>query len=85
MGPRQLGLSDDQFHQEVQKIAAPLAPGPMQAYGWAKALFYSSTSETLETQMEHEAQLIAASGRTADFREGVLAFAAKRQPTFHGR
>jgi 2-(1,2-epoxy-1,2-dihydrophenyl)acetyl-CoA isomerase len=76
---------DDQFAQEVQKLAAQLASGPTQAYGRAKALFYSSTSETLETQMEHEAQLIAASGRTADFREGVLAFAAKRQPTFQGR
>lgn len=78
-------FADDQFLQEVQNIAAQLAQGPTQAYGRAKALFYSSTSETLETQMEHEAQLIAASGKTADFREGVFAFAEKRRPTFHGR
>ena len=78
-------FTDEQFRQEVQQIAMQLAQGPTQAYGRAKALFYSSTSETLETQMEHEAQLIAASGKTADFREGIAAFAEKRQPIFHGR
>jgi 2-(1,2-epoxy-1,2-dihydrophenyl)acetyl-CoA isomerase len=76
---------DEQFQESVHKLAAQLAQGPTLAYGRAKALFYSSTSETLETQMEHEAQLIAASGRTADFRAGILAFAEKRQPTFQGR
>ena len=78
-------FADDQFQPEVQKIAAQLAQGATQAYGRTKALFYSSTSETLETQMEHETQMIAASGKTADFREGILAFAEKRQPTFQGR
>jgi 2-(1,2-epoxy-1,2-dihydrophenyl)acetyl-CoA isomerase len=76
---------DEQFRQEVQNIATQLAQGPTQAYGRAKALFYSSTSETLETQMEHETQMIAESGRTADFREGIFAFAEKRRPTFQGR
>lgn len=75
---------DDDFSQEVQKIAAQLAQGPTQAYGRTKALFYSSTSETLETQMEHETLHIAASGKTADFREGIFAFAEKRSPNFQG-
>lgn len=77
-------FADDQFQQEVHNIAAQLAQGATQAYGHAKALFYKSTSETLETQMEHEAQLIAACGKTADFREGIFAFAEKRQPIFQG-
>ena len=76
---------DDDFPQEVQKIAAQLAQGPTQAYGRTKALFYSSTSETLETQMEHETLHIAASGKTADFREGIFAFTEKRSPSFQGR
>ncbi len=76
---------DDQFSQEVHKIATQLAQGPTLAYGRAKCLLYRSTSETLETQMEHESQAIAACGRTADFREGVFAFAEKRKPTFQGR
>jgi 2-(1,2-epoxy-1,2-dihydrophenyl)acetyl-CoA isomerase len=76
---------DDDFSQEVQKIASQLAQGPTQAYGRTKALFYSSTSETLETQMEQETLHIAASGKTTDFREGIFAFAEKRSPTFQGR
>jgi 2-(1,2-epoxy-1,2-dihydrophenyl)acetyl-CoA isomerase len=78
-------FADEQFPQEVRRIATRLAQGPTLAYGRAKTLFYSSTSETLETQMEHEAQLIAASGKTADFREGIFAFVEKRPPSFHGR
>lgn len=78
-------FADDLFQQETHKIAAQLAQGATQAYGRAKALFYSGSSETLETQMEHEAQLLAACGKTADFREGIFAFAEKRQPLFQGR
>jgi 2-(1,2-epoxy-1,2-dihydrophenyl)acetyl-CoA isomerase len=76
---------DDSFRTEVNALATQLAQGPTQAYGRAKALFYSSTNESLETQMELEALNIAASGKTADFREGVLAFAEKRPPLFKGR
>jgi 2-(1,2-epoxy-1,2-dihydrophenyl)acetyl-CoA isomerase len=78
-------FADEAFHHEVRTIASQLAQGPTLAYGRAKALFYSSTSESLETQMEHEAQLIAASGHTADFRAGIFAFADKRRPNFQGR
>jgi hypothetical protein len=35
--------------------------------------------------MEHERRAIAASGRTADFREGAHAFFAKRPAKFQGR
>ena len=50
----------------------------------AKRLFHQSTWESLETQMELEAQAIAASGHTDDFRAGVTAFAQKQTPTFRG-
>ena len=43
------------------------------------------TWESLETQMELEAQAIAASGHTEDFRNGVVAFARKQPVTFTGR
>jgi 2-(1,2-epoxy-1,2-dihydrophenyl)acetyl-CoA isomerase len=78
-------FADAAFPQEVRSLASQLAQGPTLAYGRAKALFYSSTSESLETQMEHEAQLIAAGGHSADFREGIFAFADKRTPRFQGR
>jgi hypothetical protein len=43
------------------------------------------TQESLETQMELEAQAIAQSGHTEDFRNGVTAFARKQPVTFQGR
>jgi 2-(1,2-epoxy-1,2-dihydrophenyl)acetyl-CoA isomerase len=76
---------DDQFQAEVHNIASQLAQGPTQAYGRAKALYYASTHESLETQMEHETLAIAACGKTADFREGIFAFTEKRAPLFQGR
>lgn len=69
----------------VQGFARDLAQGPTKAFGGAKRLFHQSTWESLETQMELEAQAIAAAGRTEDFRGGVTAFANKKIPTFQGR
>ena len=62
-----------------------LAKGPTIAFGRAKLLFHQSTQESLESQVELEAQAIAASGHTEDFRNGVAAFARKLPPVFHGR
>lgn len=76
---------DAEFQAEVAKLARQLAQGPTLAFGRAKELFHRSTSESLETQMELEAQAIAASGRTQDLRNAVAAFVAKGKPTFEGR
>jgi 2-(1,2-epoxy-1,2-dihydrophenyl)acetyl-CoA isomerase len=75
---------DAEFKSAVDALARELAQGPTKAFGAAKRLFHQSTWESLETQMELEAQSIARSGATADFREGVGAFAAKRAPKFTG-
>jgi 2-(1,2-epoxy-1,2-dihydrophenyl)acetyl-CoA isomerase len=79
-----LVVPDADFPAAVIALAAELAAGPTLALGRAKQLFSMSGHESLETQMEHEAQLIALSSRTADFREGVRAFTEKRQPVFSG-
>ena len=57
----------------------------MKSFGRAKQLFHHSSEESLETQMELEAQAIAASGHTEDFKNGVAAFAKKQPVVFHGR
>jgi 2-(1,2-epoxy-1,2-dihydrophenyl)acetyl-CoA isomerase len=76
---------DAEFPGALAVLANELAQGPTLAFGKAKLLFHQSTHESLETQMELEAQAIAASGHTEDFRNGVAAFARKQAVTFHGR
>ena len=76
---------DADFPAAVRALARELAQGPTLAFGRAKLLFHQSTQESLETQMELEAQAIAASGHTEDFRNGVVAFARKQPVTFTGR
>src|SRR5215510_6092803 len=78
-------VPDAELTTAVTALARELAQGPTKAFGGAKRLFHQSTWESLETQMELEAQAIAASGHTADFRNGVTAFARKQTPTFSGR
>jgi 2-(1,2-epoxy-1,2-dihydrophenyl)acetyl-CoA isomerase len=78
-------VPDAELVSAVRTLARELAQGPTRAFGGAKRLFHQSTWESLETQMELEAQAIAGSGRTQDFRDGVTAFANKKTPTFHGR
>jgi len=76
---------DAEFPGAVAALAKELAQGPTLAFGRAKLLFHQSTQESLETQMELEAQAIAASGHTEDFKNGVAAFAKKQAVVFHGR
>ncbi len=76
---------DAEFSGAVGALARELAQGPTLAFGRAKLLFHQSTQESLETQMELEAQAIAQSGHTEDFRNGVAAFAKKQSVAFHGR
>jgi 2-(1,2-epoxy-1,2-dihydrophenyl)acetyl-CoA isomerase len=79
-------VPDGELASAVATLARELAQGPSKAFGAAKRLFHQSTWESLETQMELEAQAIAASGRTEDFRAGVTAFADKKPPpAFRGR
>jgi 2-(1,2-epoxy-1,2-dihydrophenyl)acetyl-CoA isomerase len=78
-------LPDGEFADGVRRLAGELAQGPTLALGRGKRLFHLSTTESLETQMEHESQAIAQSGHTEDFAEGVRAFTEKRPPVFRGR
>jgi 2-(1,2-epoxy-1,2-dihydrophenyl)acetyl-CoA isomerase len=78
-------LPDAEFADGVRRLAGELAEGPTAALGRGKRLFHLSTTESLETQMEHESQAIAQSGHTQDFAEGVRAFGEKRAPVFRGR
>jgi 2-(1,2-epoxy-1,2-dihydrophenyl)acetyl-CoA isomerase len=69
----------------VERMARELAAGPTEAYGAIKRLFSQTLDRSLESQLEEEAQTLAAISRTADAREGVAAFVEKRKPVFSGK
>ncbi len=87
---REIGLvnwvvPDGELAAETEKIAGRLASGPTVAYGETKALVNQSFDNTLERQLEAEAQAFARCARTADLAEGVTAFVEKRKPNFKGQ
>jgi 2-(1,2-epoxy-1,2-dihydrophenyl)acetyl-CoA isomerase len=78
-------VADDQLMTTALEIARRLAEGPTRAYGETKRLILSGATESLESQMERESRAIAAMAGSADGREGVAAFIARRTPTFKGK
>lgn len=77
-------VPDAELLNQAKAFAAQLASGPTRAFGVAKRLLHLGWTETLETQMEHESQLIANSARAADAQEGIAAFLGKRKAEFKG-
>jgi 2-(1,2-epoxy-1,2-dihydrophenyl)acetyl-CoA isomerase len=77
-------VADDQVLAVALEMARRLAKGPTRSFGATKRLMLSGATESLESQMERETRAIAAMARSADAREGIAAFIAKRAPAFHG-
>ncbi len=78
-------VPDEELYESASALASQLASGATKALGAAKRLLHTGWTETLETQMEHEAQTISNIARTADAHEGIAAFVEKRQAAFTGR
>ncbi len=77
-------FADDIFGEEVEKIAQTLSQMPTLALGFVKRALNESLSNNLEQQLAIEDQLQFKAATTADYREGVTAFMAKRKPIFRG-
>ncbi|RPE71187.1 2-(1,2-epoxy-1,2-dihydrophenyl)acetyl-CoA isomerase [Pacificibacter maritimus] len=78
-------VEDDLFAAHWQARAAHLAQGPTAAYQATKEALHASAGNTYAQQLALEAKLQGRCGQTRDFREGVVAFTAKRAPKFEGR
>ena len=78
-------VPDDELAARTDQWAAELAATAAGSNGAVKALMLSTFSSGLEEQMELESRFIAKSAESADGREGVDAFMAKRKPEFDNR
>jgi 2-(1,2-epoxy-1,2-dihydrophenyl)acetyl-CoA isomerase len=74
-----------QLEEATHELALRLAAGPTLAYGITKRLINRGLSNTLEMQLQAEAEAFAECATTEDFAEGVRAFLQHRKPSFAGR
>jgi 2-(1,2-epoxy-1,2-dihydrophenyl)acetyl-CoA isomerase len=75
-------LPDDKVAARADELATQMASTASGSNGAVKALMLSTFSSGLEEQMEFESRVIAGRAESADGREGVDAFMAKRKPEF---
>lgn len=66
-------------------LVAELAAGPTVALGLTKQLLAGAADASLSRALADEAHALELAARTADFREGLAAFAQHRDPDFEGR
>lgn len=78
-------VAPEQVLAESHALAARLAAGPTVAYRAVKTVLATAATDSLEETLALEARLQAVAGRTADHKEAVDAFLAKRTPEFTGR
>ncbi|MFZ5783402.1 MAG: enoyl-CoA hydratase-related protein [Pseudomonadota bacterium] len=85
MGMIWQAVDDAALPGEAAKLARRLAAGPTLSYAAIKKAINAAATNTLDQQLDLERDSQRALGRSADFREGVSAFLAKRPAQFTGR
>jgi 2-(1,2-epoxy-1,2-dihydrophenyl)acetyl-CoA isomerase len=77
-------VEPDRVRAEALELATRLASGPTAAYRAVKTVLATAATDPLEQTLALEARLQRELGQTADHREAVEAFLAKRPPEFTG-
>lgn len=77
-------VDDEKLEAEIDRLARHFATAPTLGLARTKEAIYASPANTLEAQLTLERDLMQELGYSADYREGVSAFMAKRAPLFTG-
>jgi 2-(1,2-epoxy-1,2-dihydrophenyl)acetyl-CoA isomerase len=78
-------VDDTDLASTVDALLAQLAQAPTRGLVATRRALHASSSATLEAQLDLERDLQRELGSSADYREGVAAFLAKRAPQFTGK
>jgi 2-(1,2-epoxy-1,2-dihydrophenyl)acetyl-CoA isomerase len=85
---REMGLitqvyANDSFDTSVNELARTLAAGPTRAYGIAKGLLNAAAGfDRLDSHLDQELESLSRIADGSEFKEGLEAFFAKREPRF---
>jgi 2-(1,2-epoxy-1,2-dihydrophenyl)acetyl-CoA isomerase len=76
---------DAALMDEAMKLARELADGPTVALSLIRRLYWESSDNSFEDQLDLEQQMQRKAGAAEDFKEGVIAFLEKRPAKFKGK
>src|SRR5579863_7234672 len=75
---------DGELSVRADELVSRMAAGPTRSYAGTKRQLNNRLFHNMDAQLEFEAGIQQEMATSADFAEGVLAFAGKRQPRFSG-
>lgn len=78
-------VPDAELDAAVAELVAELAGAATVAIGLTKRCIHRALDTGVDDAMEQEALALELSSRTADFKEGLVAFKERRSPRFEGR
>lgn len=78
-------VDDDALRDEAISMATKFAAGPTFGLGLMKQAIHAASDNSLDEQLDLEAELQMRAGRSQDYAEGVTAFMEKRAPNFTGK
>ena len=76
---------DDELSKKATEIGIKLANGPTLGLSLTKQAIDQALLNSLDAQLDLEADLQKQAGQSEDYREGVQAFLEKRQPDYTGK
>ena len=77
--------ADAEFESKSLELAKSISEMPTKGLGYTKKLLNHSFNNTLEEQLDLEAETQALSAKSEDHKEGTQAFLEKRKPVFTGK